>query len=43
MKEPLTDAMLEYIQEIEYQWYEESMNPDFFDEVTEFEEMEGYK
>jgi hypothetical protein len=40
MKEPLTDSMLEYLQEIEYQWFEQSMNPDFFDEVIEFEEME---
>jgi len=40
MKEPPTDSMLEYLQELEYQWYEQSMNPDFFDEATEFEEME---
>ena len=41
MKEPLTDAMLEYLQEIDYQWFEQSMNPDFFDEVNEYEEMEA--
>ena len=40
MKEPLTDAMLDYIQELEYQWFEQSMNPDLFDDVNEFEEME---
>ena len=40
MKQPLTDAMIDYIQEIEYQWFEQSMDPDFFDESTEFEEME---
>jgi hypothetical protein len=40
MKEPLTDSMLDYIQQLEYQWYEQSMNPDFFDEVNEYEEME---
>ena len=40
MKEPLTDSMLDYIQELEYQQYERSMDPDFFDEVNEYEEME---
>jgi hypothetical protein len=37
---PLTDAMLDYIQQLEYQRYEQSMDPDFFDEVNEYEEME---
>ena len=32
--------MLDYIQELEYQWFEQSMNPDLFDDVNEFEEME---
>ena len=40
MKPPLTDAMLEYLQQIDYQWFEQSMNTDFFDEVNEFEEIE---
>ena len=42
MKEPLTDAMLDHIQELEYQWFEQSMNPDLFDDVidAEFEEMD---
>ena len=39
MKAPLTDAMLEYLQEIEFQWYEQLMHDDF-EEDTEFEEME---
>ena len=38
--QPLTDAMLEYIQQIELEWYEQSMEPDFFDELNEFEQME---
>ena len=38
--QPLTDSMIEYIQELEYERYEQSMCPDFFDELNEFEEME---
>ena len=33
----LTDSMIEYIQELEYEWYEQSMCPDFY-ELNEFEE-----
>ena len=40
MKEPLSDAMIEYIQQLEYEWYEQSMEPDFFDELNNFEESQ---
>jgi hypothetical protein len=38
MSKPPTDAMIEYIQELELEWYEQSMCPDFFDELNGFEE-----
>ena len=37
--------MIEYIQQLEYEWYEQSMCPDYFDDVNvceEFEEVEWY-
>ena len=40
MKEPLSDAMIEYIQALELEWYEQSMCPDYFDELTMFEESQ---
>ena len=42
---PPTDAMIEYIQQVELEWYEQSMCPDYFDDVNaceEFEEVEWY-
>ena len=40
MMQPLTDAMIEHIQAIELEWYEQSMDPDFFDESTLIEESQ---
>ena len=38
MSKPPSDAMIEYIQQLEYEWFEQSMEPDFFDEMIGFEE-----
>ena len=35
-----SDAMIDYIQQLEYEWYEQSMDPDFFDELNDFEESQ---
>ena len=39
----LDDAMIEYIQQLEYEWYEQSMCPDYQEYVNvwgKFEEVE---
>ena len=37
---PPTDAMIEYIQQLEYEWYEQSMCREFFDDIIDFEESQ---
>jgi len=39
----LDDAMIEYIQQLEYEWYEQSMCPDYQEYVNACEESEEVK
>tara|TARA_B100001094_G_scaffold321141_1_gene368407 strand:+ start:1007 stop:1135 length:129 start_codon:yes stop_codon:yes gene_type:complete len=40
---PPSDAMIEYIQQLEYEWYEQSMCPDYQEYVNACEESEEVK